>query len=391
MKVLLVCESSHINESGGRVVRYLTKILNDLNVIIKILVLSEKREDYSIGDFYFKNNIEFLPVKKNVLNRISNIFFDTEVIKNYKNHLIEFNPDIIHFASFDDKKPASFINIAKKMGKKVVLQPWTMQFYCAQGFGYCNNKICSKCASGFFPNAIKYNCIGFKGLPSLFEKYILRKAALKADIYLSSNTTLDQILLNYGVTKSKIHRFVVPFDCKFVTGSNLDIQDYYIYYGQVNDHKGINVLIEAFKNLPKLKLKIYPLSKFDFDHQKYPNIEVINGIGWNNGLKEAVLQSKAAIFPSLWATSTEYSMCEALLLKKPIIVFNVGVHKDIFFHLENAMVVKAGDINSFIDSIKLIDKDVNLRIKIANNGYNTIINLNDETILQQKLQIIYNS
>jgi len=64
MKVLLVCESSHIYESGGRVVRYLTKVLKEENNQVKLVVLSDKRDDFYLSDFYKENDVTFLPSKK---------------------------------------------------------------------------------------------------------------------------------------------------------------------------------------------------------------------------------------------------------------------------------------------------------------------------------------
>jgi len=376
MKVLLVCESSHIYESGGRVVRYLTKVLKEENNQVKLVVLSDKRDDFYLSDFYKENDVTFLPSKKNVLSRFANLFFQTNEIKQFRKILIEFTPEVVHFASFDNAKPPSYIKSAKKIGAKVILQPWTMQFFCAQGFGFRNGKQCTQCASGKFSNALIQKCITYKGIPSLIEKYYLRRSALSADVILSSNIDLDEILFKYGIKKTNIVRFPVPFDCNFFKNQITNEEDYFIFYGQANQHKGLNVILNIFKNLPELKLKIYPLSNLPVNILKSSNIEIINGMNWSNGLEDAILNAKAVLVPSLWASSTEYALCEALLMKKPVVVFNVGVHKSIFKNKVNAMVADPDNFESFSDAIVELNNNKELRNNIGKNGYNTLLEIN---------------
>lgn len=385
MKVILVCESTYKFESGGRVVRYLAKVLKDNSLQFKIIVLDNKRDDYDLDSFYTDTDISFLPVKKNLKYRLANLYFRTNVIKAYQKIIESYKPDVIHFASFDHNKPAQFIKEGRKVGAKIVLQPWTMQFYCAQGFGFKDNNHCTLCANGNYLHAIIEKCLPMKGLSSQLERNILHSAALTADVFLSSNSDLDNILKKYGVNESKIKRFPVPFDCTFTEAGEKKDSDYYIFYGQANAHKGLKVLIEVFKHLPNQKLKIYPLQDLSEEIKDSKNIEVISGVSWNNGLKDAIVNSKAVLLPSLWATSTEYALCEALLLKKPVVIFNVGVHKDIFTHGYDAMIIEQNNIESYVNAIKELDSDYNLRKNIGLNGFNTLLKINNPELIYKQL------
>lgn len=389
MKILLVCESSHINESGGRVVRYISKILKRDNNQVKLLILSEKRDDFEIGNFYNENDVEFLPVRRNLINRIGRWFCKTKEEKLFSKILSNYSPDVVHFASFDHTKPAFFISEAKEYGAKVVLQPWTMHFYCSQGFGFRNGQQCTLCADGNFLNALTKKCVTIKSIPSLIEKKILHKKALKADLFLSSNSELDKILSKYGVGKQHIFRFPIVFDYTLVDKKSEKINDYFIFYGQANSHKGLNVLINVFAKLPKQRLKVYPMAPLPDSITIPENIEVINGVNWNNGLGDAILHSKAVLMPTLWSTSTEYALCEALVMKKPVVVFDVGVHKDIFKNRLNAMVVEPNDIDSFAKAIIDLDQDEKLRKIISKNGFKTLLEINAPDNLYSNLFSAY--
>lgn len=388
MKILIVCESTYLYESGGRVVRYLSEILKNKHQL-KIIVLSPKRDDFSLGNFYQNIDIEFMPLKKNVKSRFLNLFFVTNELKVFRKSLRDYLPDVVHFASFDHTKPAQFIEDAKNFGARVILQPWTMHFFCMQGFGFRKGKQCTLCATGNYSNAILKKCTTVKGVPSLIEKKVLHKKALKADGFLSSNSDLDIILNQYGIENKYIYRFPIPFDYNFLNNTKTSENEYFIFYGQANEHKGLDVLLNIFKKLKKQKLQIHPIQHLPEDKFKNTNIEVINNSSWSSGLKEAIANAKVVILPSLWATSTEYAMCEALLMKKPIIIFNVGVHKDIFRHKENAMVIEPNDLKGLENAILELDINENLRRKIGENGYNTLLKINNPKKLLKELNGAY--
>lgn len=397
MKILLVCDSTYYQASGGRVARYLAKILKNNNHKVKLVVISGKREDSEWDIFYKENEVEFIPLPNGVLNKIASIFFNTKVMQRYKKSLQLFLPDVVHFASFDNGKPTQFIKESKKIGAKVVLQPWTMAFYCAQNFGFRENTRCTLCASGNYLNAFKNKCISPKGMFSLMGRRYLQKVAQQADVFLSSNTELDEILVKYGISKNKIIRFPVPFDYTSLIPMEeakvpkLDREkDYFIFYGQPTNFKGLNVLFEVFGKYVDKKLRIYPSPSLPVNTTTNNKIQILNNVNWLNGLGDAIADSKAVLVPSLWSTSTEYAMCEALLLKKPVILFNVGVHKDIFKNRFNAIMVEPNDIEGYAKGILELDSDEVLGKLIGEHGYDTLLEINNPDTLHTKLLAAYN-
>lgn len=385
MRILLVCESSHLYESGGRVVRYITKILKRDDNHVKVVVLSEKRDDYNLGSFYKENDVEFLPVRKKLINRIASLLFNTKEIKSFSRIVNDFNPDVIHFASFDHSKPPKFISIATKYDAKVILQPWTMHFYCSQGFGYRNGEQCTLCANGNYLNALTKKCVTLRAIPSLIEKRVSHKKALKADLFLSSNSEFDNILTRYGVEKPHVYRFPIIFDYTFLDKQSEKTEDYFIFYGQANSHKGLSVLLDVFAKLPEQKLKIYPMGILPENISKLKNVEIINGVNWTNGLGDAIIKSKAVLMPSLWSSTIEYALWEALQIKKAVIVFNVGAHKEIFKNRNNAMVIEPNDTECFAKAVLELSENDVLRTLLEENGNKTLLEINNPDKLYLQL------
>lgn len=389
MKILLICDTTRYDFSGGKVIRYLTKILKNQNHEVKMIVCSDKTEDTKWDSFYTENDVIFIPQRDKRPNNFSNLLFLAKGLTIYKNRLKSFSPNIVHFASFDSSKPVEFISEAKKIGAKVILQPWIMDFYCAQGFGYKNNEKCSLCASGNYFNAIKHKCISAKWSLGQIKRMRLQKVSQKADIFLSSNTELDQTLIKYGVPAEKILRFPVPFDCSIVhpeKNKEIKVQDHFSFYGQLTDFKGYDVIIDIFSNYTNSKLNIYPHIAVSSKSFQSKNISIIEGYSWSNGLLDkAINSSKGVLIPSLWPTTCEYALFEALLRKIPVILFNVGAHKDLFVNMHNAIVVDPIDKNSFAKGIQELDKNPDLRKSIGENGFKTLKALNNPIKLYEKL------
>ena len=392
MKIAIICESSYKFESGGRVVRYINQILRSNGETVTVLVLDSIRDDYDLDDFYSENSVQFLPVCRKLQSRIQNSFFQTQVIVGFKKFLDQFEPEVLHFASFDNSKPAQFIKIALDRGIRVVLQPWTMHFFCAQGFGFRDGEQCTSCLGGHYDKAITKRCIPLRRVAGQFERIILNHYAINVHSVLSSSQEMDALIGQYGIAKEKVFRFPIPFDC---SSNQLDHTEetedsYFIFYGQGLPYKGVDILIKAFKNIPEHSLRVYPIQAMNIELALHGNIAIINGVNWKNGLKNAILRAKAVVIPSLWSSTTEYSLCEAWSLKKPVVVFNVGVHRDIVKNFNNGIVVEPGDIGALASAIRMLGSDRSLCRTIGLNGYETVKAINQQRVLYNQLMVAYN-
>lgn len=57
-------------------------------------------------------------------------------------------------------------------------------------------------------------------------------------------------------------------------------------------------------------------------------------------------------------------------MSKPIVAFNVGVHKDVLVHESNAMVYEIGDFNGYLEGIHRVQNDALLRNKLSEGARN---------------------
>jgi glycosyltransferase involved in cell wall biosynthesis len=392
MRILFVCESFSSRLSGGKVVRYLYQILADRGHDVRVAITSpfEKADSWMTGADEF---ITSIPNRPRFYRRIYSLANKHDVPVEFSRLVDDFVPDVVHFASFDHTKPSNLYQYCVDRHLRIVLQPWTMHFYCAQGFGFREGRQCTRCIDEGFTTAFSSGCTSLRGAVSQFERISLRHMATQsADVVLSSNSDLDNILRAYGIADQKIQRFPIAFDpTKTAELEQKNIDDYFIYYGQTNSHKGTDFIIDLFRQLPDKKLKLYPMAPYASDKPLPSNIEVIPGVGWGSGLSEAIERAKAVVVPSLWATSTEYALCEAMMMRKPVIVFEVGVHKDILTDRKDAMVVQVGNREQFKAALDAIDGDRSLCGRIAAAGAARIQEINDAERLHTLLMSAYNA
>jgi glycosyltransferase involved in cell wall biosynthesis len=143
--------------------------------------------------------------------------------------------------------------------------------------------------------------------------------------------------------------------------------------------------MEVFAKLPEQKLKIFPMGNLPENISKLKNVEIINGVNWTNGLGDAIMKSKAVLMPSLWSSTIEYALWEALQIKKAVVVFKVGAHKDIFKNGYNALVVEPNDIESYAKAVLALDENEELRKLLEENGNKTLLEINNPDKLYLQL------
>lgn len=390
-RVLLIADSFSSKASGGLVSLRMANFLVDAGAIVKIFCPSNNKltpcnifDESKSTKFYRKNSgfLHIIPGKN---------------LRLFKSIIDDFNPDVIHFCSLDYSKSRYFFKYAHGRHIKLIAQPWIYNFYCAQGYDYIDGHDCGCCVSGHFYNALVHKCgPTHSRLLQLISRLLLRRDVLQSDIFLSTNQDMDARLLRYGVPSQKIIRLPLPFDPQRTEGLPVCDGKDFIFYGQFQEFKGAHLLQHIISYCPLTMFFLYPivsseeqLIKYGIDQSKLHNVRVDTDLSWFSGLAERVATCRGVLFPSLWPTSTEYALLEAMGLSKPIVAFDVGAHQEILVHHKNAMVVPAGDTRAFSEAILELDQNADLRQEIGYGARQTFKKLTNSKILVAKLAEAY--
>lgn len=384
MNVLFVCESVSKSASGGKVVNFVTDLLLTNGHAVYLFCLNKTDSGNNKNDI-----ITYATNQSKVISGLKHFIKGADV-KQFKKVMANFNPDIVHVSSFLPSKSRFFIEYAKFYSAKVFLQPWTHHFFCHQGYAFRDGKACDLCVEKGYLQSIKNRCATIKNIHSIISRSFIQHSALKANGFLSSNTFMDEILLKYGIGNEKIFRFPIPYEIKDVKELNKgDEEDFFIFYGQPTKFKGIDILINTFVELKNIRLKIFPAQFYQPKKELPSNIEIINEISWNNGLDDAIKKAKAVVLPTLWPTTTEYALYEAMNYKKAIVAFNVGAHKEILTDGYNALVAEQNDFQKFKNSIILLNENKELKRKLGENAFKSLQKLTSNETIYKILMKVY--
>ena len=170
--------------------------------------------------------------------------------------------------------------------------------------------------------------------------YLFRAILISKTVFTVSKFSKSRIVKYFGHSKKiKIINNPIPLPLKkefSALKKRKETEPYFIYVGNVKKHKGIDVLIEAFKNLPDKNIKLYIVGKKDSfktslekrNLQLNENI-IFTGYVDDNTLYNLIYNAKALIQPSIYE-GFGIPPLEALYLGVPAIISDIPVFKEIY-------------------------------------------------------------
>jgi glycosyltransferase involved in cell wall biosynthesis len=195
-------------------------------------------------------------------------------------------------------------------------------------------------------------------------------------------------MLDYGVRNDIIYNMPLPFDAKrFKMYEYKEPMGYFVFFGSAIEVKGIFFLVNFASRYPDIKIKVLPSNKMP-PLILPENLEVIYGLNWNNGLEDIIKNSSGALITSLWDSSTEYALIEALGLGVPPIVFNVGVHNEIIDNGVNGFLIEKDDFEGFYSALLML-KDIDRHKMMSCNARKTYDKLTNDVRLVDNFREIY--
>ena len=96
-------------------------------------------------------------------------------------------------------------------------------------------------------------------------------------------------------------------------------------------------------------------------------LEIRYDLKWESGLAGLVAGSRGVIIPSIWPTTTEFGLLEALGYEKPVFTFDIGVHKEEIINGVNGFKAPLGDCKTIAQQLSSLENEDKL-YKIVSEG-----------------------
>jgi glycosyltransferase involved in cell wall biosynthesis len=276
----------------------------------------------------------------NYFSLISKIIWNKEVYSELRKIIKKEKPDIVHFQNtFAIISPSAYY-AAKAEGIPVVKSVRNYRLFCPSSTGFFRKgKICENCLGKAIPwSGIVHSCYRSSRLASaalvtilIFHRF-MRTLKRKVDVYIANTEFSKKKFVQGGLSSKKI--LVKPNFFELDSNKTSSRGDYAVFVGRLSNEKGLFTLLEAWKNLRHIPLKIVgdgPLLDKVNDFVKdnaLGNVE-IKGYKSEKKVSDLIEKARFLIFPSEWYETFGRVIVEAFAYGIPVIASRLGAMAEI--------------------------------------------------------------
>jgi len=396
VKILIHPDIFYSGHSGAIAAREAARKLSGLGC--EIGVFTHDPQNKEVANYTYFQRIPY----KGTAN-----YCPAEYKKSFLKVISEFKPNYVFFIGGIVNTPVVYFDLCMQYKIKTVFLLLVQDFYCVRLHAGLGENSCTKCLDGSNFNALLNHCAEKQTRPLLmFLNYQINQKLFlprlrKIDFVLGSSDEQLDFYRRIGVKKSSIIKLPLFFDQNRVKELKVTSKPYFVIIGQYRHEKGIHLIskiLDFVNDGIVVKLLLFnqeEANRFQLEftqnlkHIKSGKLEVLPGITMTNGAIELIAGSKGVINPSIWATTTEFVLVEVLGMAKPIITFDVGIHKEVIKNRINGICVKAGDFKAMGDEINNLNNDPLLEHRISIQAKKLFHELTDDASFKSILLAIF--
>ena len=410
MRILQVHKYYSKKRGGGSVTAFfeIIKILEKNGHTVSVFSMKDSENEKSEYERYFTKHLDFNE-KNNVWEKIKmvgKVIFNREAQKKIEKIIQAEKPEIAHLHNFYHYLSPSIIFSLKKNKIPMIMTLHDYKLICPNYKLFSQGKICENCRGGRYYHCFLKKCVKNSysfSLVAMLEAYLHKflKTYEKVDLFIASSKFMKEKCVEFGISPEKIKILKNPFDTKNF-GLNKEEENYFLYYGRLSEEKGISDLIKAVAKihqenfLEKDKLLIVGKGPEEKNLkklvQKLKMERKISFLGFKQGedLKKIIASSKFTVLPSVWYDNLPLTILESQLLKKPVIVSDLGGSKELMIENETGFIFQGGNIDDLGEKIKkMLNLNFLEREKMGEKARKNISEVNDEKNLYSQLLKIY--
>lgn len=346
---------------------------------------------------YTRHNDE---IKGGVLSKLKlgiDTIFSFKTYKEVKKLIDENDIDVVHVHNTLPLISPSIYYAARTKKVPVVQTIHNFRLLCPGATFTRDGEICEDCLSKGLNQSLKNRCYR-NSLSQTGIMYLMMKFHRIIGTYDNINyITLTQFnknkILNLVKDESKV--YVKPNFIEKKDKVDRVLDDYFVYIGRLDEIKGINFLVESWKNIDT-NINLYIIGggpeeenlKLFIKEHKLENIRLL---GFMNREKafDIIKKSRSIIVPSKWYEGFPMTIAESFSLGVPVIGTKLGNIEAIIDEDENGLLFKKDNEQSLKKTIESIFYDKDLNIELGNNAYSTFNKYYTDEKNYKELQNIY--
>lgn len=302
---------------------------------------------------------------KKTLRQIAvNMLWSGEFKQKMTEKIAEVKPDIVHFHNIFMSISPSAYYACQEAGVPVVQTLHNYRMICPKATLFRDNAICTDCLGSLtFSSAIRHRCYHDSHIQSAGVGVMLNlHKALhtwdkQVDKYICLSERGRQIFIQGGMNPDKLA--VKGNFLQYDPGYSDADEDFFIFMGRLTPEKGLRVLIEAWKQLLDIPLKVLGVGELEGEirqillNELIYNVELVGHIPRYEAL-DLLKTATAQIVPSQWHEPFGLVAIEGFACGTPVIASNVGALVDIIEDGENGFHFEATNPDSLVEKVRYI-------------------------------------
>jgi glycosyltransferase involved in cell wall biosynthesis len=293
----------------------------------------------------------------------------------------DWRPQVAHFHNIFPLVSPSAYDACRAEGVPVVQTLHNYRLLCAAGTLLRDGKVCELCVGHPPWPAVRYRCYrGSRAQSVVMASTIGGHAAIgtwskKVDAYIALTEFGRRIFARGGLPEERL--FVRPNAVATQEPGEYSGPRSAIYVGRLSPEKGIITLLDAWKYLPDVPIKIVgdgPLMAQVRERVErgLPNVEIIGEVP-HHVVLEMIRAAGMLIFPSLCYESLGYAALEALSAGVPVVAGDIGAQAEVVSDGVSGLLFKPGDAKSLTAAVLRIAASDDLATRLSRGARNAFL------------------
>lgn len=323
--------------------------------------------------------------------------FSLKTYKKIKRIIKEENIDIVHVHNTLPLISPSVYYAARKCKVPVVQTLHNFRLLCPGATFTKENKICELCVEKGLSCAVKNKCYR-----NSFSQSLISAISLKVHRVMGTYNKVDGYIALTEFNKEKF-KSLINLERIFVKANFIDYNQnysqkkrekkYYLYLGRIDTLKGIDLILQAWKDIKDETLYIVGKGPYEEEAKKFildkkiSNVEFL-GFKNKNEVKELLANAKALVLASQWYEGFPMTIVESFSLGVPVIAGEIGNLSKIIEDKKNGLLFKYNSRSDLKDKIKLLN-DKQLLNQLSEGAYKSYLEKYNKEINYNQLIKIY--
>ncbi len=385
MKILMINKFYFVKGGSERYYFELTKILKEHgHQVIPFsmkhpLNFPTKYAQYFVDHVEFNYNSKWAKFKR-LWRTAPRIIYSIQARKRLGNLIRKVRPDIAHLHMIDHQISPSILHTLRAYRIPVILTAHQSKIICPNYrlFNWYKKQICEKCLDHHYYHPIFERChknSTFAGMLLAIETYFHKMMKIyekNVDIihvpsmffrnkFREANVIGPQIIQLYYTIQIDQYR------------PNYNNRDYFVYFGRLEEAKGLETLLMAMRKISSCNLYIVGKGYYQEYLEKLiskfalKNVNIL-GAMYGDELKRVISKAKFVVVPSECYDNSPLVIYEAYALGKPVIGSNIGGIPELIDNKVTGLLFKPGDSEELASKIKYFLDNPDLTIAYGRNA-----------------------